>query len=170
MTDYIKNLLPYNRDLAVSYARKWALGRNKRFGDFQEMGGDCTNFASQVIHAGGCPMNYGKYGWYYRSLSDRAPAWTSVKYLYNFLTTNKGAGPVGEETDINGIEVGDIVQLNFGLDNIYDHAPVVVKILPGKRSLDKILIAAHTIDRLDYPVSNYIFKKIRFLNIKGYRE
>lgn len=169
MTNLTNKLTPYDRESAVAYARKWALNRNRRYADFQEMGGDCTNFASQVINAGGCPMNYNKFGWYYNSLNDRAPAWTSVKYLYEFLVNNKSTGPVAEETDINGIEPGDIIQLNFGLDSRYDHTPMVVKILPGVRTLDKILIAAHTIDRLDYPVSNYVFKKIRFLHIKGYR-
>ncbi|MBB6218236.1 hypothetical protein HNQ80_004395 [Anaerosolibacter carboniphilus] len=162
-------IYPYNREAAVAYARKWAMGRNPRYGDFEKMGGDCTNFASQVLHAGGCFMNYSPYGWYYRSINDRSPAWTSVKYLYQFLMYNKSAGPVIEETDIYGIEVGDLIQLDFEDDGIYNHTPVVVNVLPGGRSLEKILIAAHTIDRIDYPVSNYAFKKIRFLHVLGYR-
>ncbi|MBS3995412.1 MAG: amidase domain-containing protein [Alkaliphilus sp.] len=170
MNNPIVGLIAYDRENAVAYANKWALLRNPRYADFQEMGGDCTNYASQVIHAGGCPMNYQKYGWYYNNLNDRAPAWTSVKYLYEFLVNNKSKGPVAVETDINGIQSGDIIQLNFGWDDRFDHSPVVIDILPGERTLDKILIAAHTIDRLRYPVSNYNFKRIRFLKIKGYRE
>ncbi len=162
-------IYPYNRSAAVSYARKWAMGRNPRYADFEKMGGDCTNFASQVLHAGGCPMNYTQYGWYYRSMNDRAPAWTSVKYLHKFLAYNKSAGPVIKETDMYGIEVGDLIQLDFEDDGIYNHTPVVVNILPGERSLEKILIAAHTFDRIDYPISNYAFKKIRFMHILGYR-
>ncbi|MFT9495445.1 amidase domain-containing protein [Anaerosolibacter sp.] len=162
-------IYPYNRKAAVTYARKWALARNPRYADFEKMGGDCTNFASQVLNAGGCPMNYRQYGWYYRSMNDRAPAWTSVRYLHKFLIHNKGAGPVVEETDIQGISVGDLIQLDFEDDGFYNHTPVVVDILPGERSLEKILIAAHTIDRIDYPVANYAFKKIRFLHILGYR-
>ena len=38
---------PYNRELAVAYAHRWAYGRNPEFFDFQGIGGDCTNFASQ---------------------------------------------------------------------------------------------------------------------------
>lgn len=159
----------YNRRDAVAYARKWAMGRNPRYADFEKMGGDCTNFASQVLHAGGCPMNYSHNGWYYRSLNDRAPAWTSVKYLHRFLLYNRSTGPVAKETDLYGIDLGDLIQLDFEDDGIYNHTPVVVEILPGERRLDKILIAAHTIDRIDYPVSNYAFQKIRFLHILGYR-
>lgn len=45
-------LLPYNRRAAVAYAHKWAYSRNPAFYDFSEIGGDCTNFASQCLYAG----------------------------------------------------------------------------------------------------------------------
>ena len=84
----------YNRQKAVEYAKKWAYSRNPQFYDFQDLGGDCTNFASQVIYAGCGVMNYTPvYGWYYISLNERAPAWTGVNQLYRFLTTNTGEGP-----------------------------------------------------------------------------
>ena len=41
----------YNRAAAVLYAHKWAYGRNPRFYDYENLGGDCTNFASQCIYA-----------------------------------------------------------------------------------------------------------------------
>ena len=46
-------LLPYNRSAAVEYAHQWAFGRNPEFYDFSQIGGDCTNFASQCLYAGG---------------------------------------------------------------------------------------------------------------------
>lgn len=65
----------YNRNSAVEYARKWALGRNPKYANFDGMGGDCTNFASQCLYAGGCKMNNTPtFGWYYYSLNNRAPA------------------------------------------------------------------------------------------------
>lgn len=36
----------YDRPAALAYARKWALGRNPAFLDFENLGGDCTNFIS----------------------------------------------------------------------------------------------------------------------------
>ncbi|MBR4879641.1 MAG: amidase domain-containing protein, partial [Clostridia bacterium] len=57
--------IPYNRLAAVRYARKWALSRNPMYYNFDETGGDCTNFASQCIYAGAGVMNFGPlYGWY----------------------------------------------------------------------------------------------------------
>ena len=40
-------IIPYNRTAAVDYARKWALKRNPAYYNFDSVGGDCTNFASQ---------------------------------------------------------------------------------------------------------------------------
>ncbi|HIS96851.1 MAG TPA: amidase domain-containing protein, partial [Candidatus Scatomorpha pullistercoris] len=79
--------LGYDRQRAVAYARRWAYSRNPLFYNFTGIGGDCTNFISQCLLAGCCVMNCTPtFGWYYRNASDRAPAWTGVQYLYNFLT------------------------------------------------------------------------------------
>ena len=51
---------------AVAYARRWAFGRNPDYYDFSRLGGDCTNYASQVLFAGAGVMNFTPtYGWYY---------------------------------------------------------------------------------------------------------
>ena len=42
----------YDRRAAVLYAHRWAYGRNPAFYDYEHLGGDCTNFASQCIYAG----------------------------------------------------------------------------------------------------------------------
>ncbi len=39
------------------YAHLWAYGRNPRYYDYEGIGGDCTNFASQCIYAGAGVMN-----------------------------------------------------------------------------------------------------------------
>lgn len=170
--DFVKtntNIFPYNRRAAYNYAKRWALDRNPKYYDFENIGGDCTNFASQVLHAGGCPMNYAKWtGWYYGNVNNRAPAWTGVEYLYKFLVNNKGRGPIVKLTDINEIQVGDIIQLNFGYDERFNHSPVVVRI-EEPRKPENIYIAAHTYDRFDYPLSNYDYKDIRYIHILGYR-
>jgi hypothetical protein len=95
----------YNRDRAVEYARRWALDRNPLFVDFTGIGGNCTNFVSQCVLAGCCTMNYTPdFGWYYVSPEERAPAWSSVEYFYDFLTeqpdfknANGGIGPFARE-------------------------------------------------------------------------
>lgn len=87
-------VIEYDRRAAFAYAKMWAFRRNPRFYNFDGLGGDCTNFASQCIYAGAGIMNYTPtFGWYYKDLNNRAPAWTGVEYLYNFMTTNEGKGP-----------------------------------------------------------------------------
>ncbi len=160
----------YDRAAAVAYAHKWAYFRNPEFYDFQNIGGDCTNFASQCIYAGSGVMNYTPvYGWYYRTANDRTPSWTGVQYFYNFITTNKGVGPFGSETPIAMMEPGDVVQIATIRDHFH-HTPVIVRI-DGQPSLDTIYIAAHTGDVDCRPLSSYLtMHKIRFIHIEGVRK
>ena len=59
----------YDRRAAVLYAHRWAYGRNPAFYDYEHLGGDCTNFASQCIYAGSGVMNFTPtFGWYYIDL------------------------------------------------------------------------------------------------------
>lgn len=155
----------YNREKAVAYAHRWAYGRNPRFYDFEDLEGDCTNFVSQVLYAGGAIMNYTPtFGWYYRNLNDRAPAWTGVEYLYNFLVKNKGVGPYAVETIISKVMPGDVVQI--AENDEYSHTVAVVSV--GKHpDLSNILIASHSFDSDNRPLDTYEYKKIRFLHIKG---
>ena len=155
--------IPYNRTAAVNYARKWALGRNPAYYDFEEIGGDCTNFASQCIYAGAGIMNYTPVmGWFYNSSYSRSPSWSGVEYLYNFLISNKSVGPYARVVSAKEALPGDIVQLGTATGDFY-HSPVITSITPT------ILVAAHTYDALDRPLSSYIYEKARFLHIEGVR-
>ncbi len=162
-----KETLQYDRDKAISYAHKWAFDRNPIYYDFSNLGGDCTNFVSQVIFAGSRIMNYKPdLGWYYVNSNQRAPAWTDVDFLYNFLIQNKSKGPFGEEVDAKDVQPGDIVQLAFNSKDSYDHAPIIVEtgIVPN---IDNIKIASHTIDRDEYLLTNFHWEHIRFIRIGG---
>ena len=161
--------MEYNRANAVAYAKKWAYGRNPKYYDFSDLGGDCTNFASQCIYAGSGVMNYTPtYGWYYISVNNRAPAWTGVDELYRFLTTNRGAGPRAILTDLSQIQNGDIIQLQFTDKERFDHSPVVVD--AGNRTPQSILVAAHSYDADCRPLSSYRYIKIRPLHITNVGE
>lgn len=155
--------IPYNRDAAVAYARKWALGRNPEYYNFDSVGGDCTNFVSQCIYAGSLTMNYTPVlGWYYRSSYDRTASWSGVEYLYNFLVNNSGIGPYAHTVRQRDVKPGDIIQLGTETGG-FSHSLIVTAVTP------EILGAAHTYDALDRPLSSYIYEIARFLHVEGVR-
>ncbi len=164
-------MIEYNREAAVAYARKWAFARNPKYYDFSSIGGDCTNFASQCLFAGCGVMNYTPdVGWFYRSVGNRAAAWTGVEYFYRFLTANAqakvgdGAGPFAEETPLSRAEIGDFLQFGRETGDFY-HTPIIVGF-----SGNMPLVAAHTTDAFARPLSGYRYEKIRCLHILGARE
>ena len=156
----------YNRQKAKEYAKMWAYSRNPKYYDFDKLGGDCTNFVSQCLYAGCNIMNYNKnIGWYYNSLNDRSPSWTGVEFLSNFLINNKGIGPRGKKVSEKEVQIGDVAQLSF--DGIsFGHTLIIVNI-GDILNLDNIYIACHTFDSYNRKLSSYIFKKIKFIHIKG---
>ena len=162
-------IMPYDRIAAVRYAHRWAHDRNPAFYNFDELGGDCTNFASQCLYAGAGIMNYTPdYGWYYKNVNSRAPAWTGVPYFYNFLTRKKSdSGPFAAEVAIWELKPGDFVQLRFAPDAPFRHTPVVVAVLSPEP--EGVLLAAHSQDADDRPLSTYPYELVRCLHILGVR-
>jgi len=155
--------LPYNRAAAVAYARHWALRRNPAYYDFQGIGGDCTNFVSQCVYAGAKVMNYTPImGWFYRSPSDRTPSWTGVQELYNFLVNNRTVGPCGHQVSQREVQPGDMVQLGTDEGDFY-HSLVIISTAPH------IMVAAHSYDALDKPLSAFQYDQVRFIHMDGVR-
>ncbi len=162
---------PYIRERAVNYAETWALRRNPLFLNFAGRGGDCTNFTSQCLLAGSCTMDFTPdFGWYYISSENRAPAWTSVAFFYDFLTEqptfaseNSGIGPFGHEARARELEVGDFIQLADEAGDYY-HTLIITGFEPND-----ILICAHTDDSLNRRLSTYNYTSLRFIHIDGVR-
>lgn len=164
---FIKNymLKSYQREKAVEYARKWALSRNPDFGNFNGIGGDCTNFISQCLLAGGGIMNYDYIkGWYFNNMTDRSPSWTSVAYLQKYLLRENGKGPIAKIVDLDKIEIGDLIQLRQNKTH-FNHTLIVSKIM-GRN----IYVCAHSNDALDRPVESYSYNALLSLKIRGILE
>ncbi|MBQ7337043.1 MAG: amidase domain-containing protein [Clostridia bacterium] len=164
--------IPYDPARAVEYAKAWALQRNPLFPDFAGIGGDCTNFVSQCLLAGGATMNDTRdFGWYYFSPENRAPAWSGVEYLYNFLTgdpeylrENGGEGPYAREvTFAEGVREGDVVQLADTTGDYYH--TLIITGFDGQIPL----VCAHNDDAYMRPLSTYRFGTARFLRPMGTR-
>lgn len=162
--------IEYDRNAVVLYARQWAFSRNPNYYNFDKIGGDCTNFASQCLFAGCGVMNYTPdVGWYYLSVTDRAAAWTGVEYFYRFLMQNAqgvgdGRGPFGEEVPISLLQIGDFVQFGRETGDFY-HTPIVVGFQNGEP-----LLSAHSYDAFNRPLRSYSFDRLRCIHILGARK
>lgn len=155
-------MLKYKRELAVEYARRYALNYNKKYFHFDGIGGDCTNFVSQCLFAGGAKMNYDKYyGWYYISESNRSPSWSSVKYLERFLLKENTPGFIAKVVPISELEVGDVIQLRQNQTE-FNHSLIVTKI-----TQNEIYVCAHSYDCLDKPLSEFFYLELKAIHIIG---
>ena len=95
----------YNPDAAAAYADQYVYNGatggsvyegyyNSAYANFNSVGGDCANYTSQSIYAGGMPQvvgtPYGTDGWYYKTSTNRSGTWTSTIYLRTWMGNNRG--------------------------------------------------------------------------------
>lgn len=164
----------YDRIGATQYARGWALSRNPKFQDYEEWGGNCTNYISQCVNAGGIPMD--PYGdnvmkeWYWYSDKKRTPSWTAAQPFFEYFTRNNNDntnkfGVYAEESNYEEMELGDIVQLIK--DGKAYHTMIITGILFDGDEVYDYLISQNTYDLLDYPLSLKVGER-RYLKIFGY--
>ena len=160
--------MTYDRAKAISYALIWWNSRNPLFYDFENIGGDCTNFVSQCLLYGGLKMHYNE--WFFRNINHRSPSWSGVNEFCNFLLTNQvDTSPIGVLSSISQVTEGDIVQLTLGGHSTFHHSMLITKINhekePSNRTFDDIFITCHTVDAKNVMLSAYDIKDIRFIKI-----
>lgn len=150
----------YNPEKAVTYADKYWSEYNDSYPNYCSIGGDCANFVSQCLYAGGLPMNS---SWYHAVTGNqRAGNWTVAQSLYNYLSKYCGkaiefsassiskTGYVGAQTQNKGMEinpkveirVGDPVFYYSGSKNRWSHVAICV----GFDSQGNPLVSAHNND------------------------
>lgn len=112
---------------------------NPAYRNFASSGGDCANYVSQCLYAGGMDMvTSGSYPWYYKSASSFTYAWTHCLYQTNHFK-NRG-NYVSSPTD-DDIFPGTI--LYYGSKHVI--------ICVGHNSAGKAVINGHTSDRYRVP-------------------
>jgi len=161
-------IIAYKREEAVSYAKKWACGRNPLYCISAGHDSDSANFASQCIFAGIGVMNPARDGWYYNSPFDYSPSWSGAGQLCRFLTENASSGPYAARTCLCQIQPGDLIQIAAWKEEFH-HTLIAVSV--GLRpSLDNILVAAHSYNSDSRPLISYGAKSVRCLHILGGRD
>ncbi len=157
----------YSGTSAASYAIKYATTPNKQYKYFsfnESIGGDCTNFISQCLFAGGAPMVYNKLNpWYYRN-GRCSPSWSVAHSLYWYLKRNfKNSllGPKGLETNnINMLKLGDLIFYENGANQIY-HSAIITDL-----NSNIPLVSQHTYDAVNIPyIKNRPHIKYHFIKV-----
>ena len=142
----------YDSKLSCQYAQKYALNYNSTYKNFNNSGGDCTNFISQCIHFGGLHQTY---NW-----KPYNKNWITVNGLYLYLIKNHA-------TDIYNKEIyspGDIVQFYSNSKGYFSHSGIITYNLP----INNYLYCCHTYDKLNFPLSEIypiFYDKLRVLKI-----
>lgn len=143
---HINNYNNYNRIAARDYAYKYWSSYNPAYTSYKGNGGDCANFVSQCIHAGGIPTDS---TWKADSVS-----WIRASAVPTYMMNNGYA----TKTSYTNATAGSFAYTTAGAGHI-----VLVTINDGA----KIAYTAHTTDRKDAAFSsadlegNYSFYVIK---------
>lgn len=168
----------YNKSRGVEYANKYVFNSNTKFYVATAGGGDCTNFASQVLWYGfgandtmddilnRVMMVPGSYeeGWY-AGPGGGSKNWENVEAFWTYMTSFKSIDTPGPRVivvdSINSLDNGGIMQIDFYNDGKFDHTVILV----DKATLK---FAQHTSNTYRY-YQDYIGAK-RYFNPYYFRE
>jgi cell wall-associated NlpC family hydrolase len=138
----------YNRQQAVQYAERYWNHRNPHFRYFGE--DNCTNFVSQVLLAGGIPMEFAdspNKGWWYRrkggGKDEWSYSWAVAHSLYQYLRQKRSHGlraVVYERPQ--QLQWGDLICYDWEGDGRWNHFTVVTYV--GEQG--QVLVHANSIN------------------------
>jgi hypothetical protein len=157
----------YNGAAAAAYADTYWQTYNPAWPSFANQGGDCTNFVSQAIYAGGIamrtsPLYNGNAAWYMQQ--NRRHHWTwaapwvnaqdqsifDLQHLPGVTQVASYYGIAPGQTVADNASQGDIVLYDFNNDGIYDHEAILVAsdgLNPDGSTNWDDLVDAHTNNR-----------------------
>lgn len=143
----------YNAIFACNYAEKFALKSNDEYISFDGNGGDCTNFISQCIHAGGLKTT--------NTWKPYSNSWVRVEDLYQYIINNKLGFQVKENFNL---KKGNIIQFYTPKIGRFSHSAIITYSIPD---IDHFY-CCHSYNKLNYPLSltyPILYPKIRVLEL-----
>ena len=141
----------YNVSNAIAYADKYCINYNSSYNSYKGRGGDCANFVSQCLYAGGFKQDS---VWYKHSV-----AWINVmKQIAHF----KAYGTFLNATNSNLIK-GNPIYFDWNGDSTYDHATICV----GRNNSGIAILDSHTKDLYHATWTNWSFRKAATIQLRG---
>ncbi|MFD3514177.1 amidase domain-containing protein [Streptomyces sp. NPDC058657] len=114
----------YNYTEMAKYAERYWKNYNPSYRRFNDVGGDCTNFISQALKAGGWAHDTGLYtdyrNWWYNSLN-QTRSWVNVNYWASFALHSKRTYNL---SNVYQMGLGDILQMDFSNNGSKDHSMI----------------------------------------------
>lgn len=165
----------YLRVNAVKYALTYALTPNPAFRYFpltNDTSGDCANFVSQCLLAGGAPMDFNlKRPWWYKTNGTSnvkddtwSISWAVAHSLYYYLKVNEEKNSSGvkglEIYNKNQLQIGDLIFFE-DINKVIFHSAIITSF-----SGNEPLISHHSFEALNifykssWPASKYHFIKV----------
>ncbi|MCX5195443.1 amidase domain-containing protein [Streptomyces sp. NBC_00249] len=115
----------YDYAAMTKYAEKYWRNYNPEYRKFSGAGGDCTNFISQALKAGGwkpVPGSTSDYrNWNYEA-TRQTDSWVGANEWAWFTLSNERAANLA---NVYQMDVGDILQVDFNKDGSKDHSMMV---------------------------------------------
>jgi len=147
--------LAYSATKAVAYARKWWNGHNPAFPNNDNHGGDCANFGSQCVNAGGLQMtSHTSSGWY-ATKNGCSPNWENANRLYTYIKGHRGtqiASTTQRPKYWSAAKVGDFIFFDLDTNGSVDHTTLVTYQYKASEATG---VTCHTSPHLDYPWTNF---------------
>ena len=140
-----------NREAVVDYAYEyWGptdADYNPAYRNFNNSGGDCTNFISQALRSGGWTDVPGWYrstsAWWYNWLN-QTRTWINAHYWWQFARYRPR---VDNAMYLSELAPADIMQIDFNRDGYMDHSMIIT----AKDNNGNIYLTYHTTNTKDRP-------------------
>lgn len=167
----------FNRSNAYDYATKWVGRRNTD--SWYTYGSNCVNFVSQVMYAGGIPMDYygnAQWKWYSATRNTaNTPSgfvyeWTYVPSISNYFKTNTGFGLCGKyDENIYLGDIGDVVAVGT-IGPTRHVVSVIGQIKDENGKVIDLLVSSNTVDLIYFPLSAYAYPYRTLMKVYGYND
>ena len=158
---------PYDREKAIAYMMKWIATRNPDWFAYDDYGGNCMNFASQVLYAGGIHQT-GQ--WYWRGAWNCSNSWVNVGSFTDYAKS-ASSQQLYCSTNANYYtgDVGDLVLI--GIQDPESHATIISDVIRDEqgRTVD-YLLSCNTTNLKNFPASAYHYTNQRLIRIYGWND
>lgn len=162
----------YDRAAALDYMLTYSAQRNPAYKAYDDLGGNCMNFGSQVLTAGGIPALPGGYrdGWFYNSERSVSLPWVNVGAFLDLAAEHTGSGLVAVvgAPYFTG-QVGDIITM--GVEEPRHHTTVICGLVAdGEGRTVDYLLCSNTANLRNYPASAYYYTNRQLTKILGWND